>query len=100
MFAERGIGGNQSARPSGGMHARPVDAAAIIGDLYDDSSTAMGGRYTERSLRSLAARNSVVGCFDPVIDGIAHHVGHGIDEAFDHGAIHLGRLALDDEIDL
>src|SRR5258706_4644634 len=82
------------------MDTRTVDTAAVVGDFYDDASGPMRGGYAKRALHHLAARKAFLGGLDSVIDGVANHMRHWIDEALDHGAIHFGRFALDDEIDL
>jgi len=100
MLAQHDIRGDQPARPGGGMDPRPIDAATVrIGDFYDDTPGAMGGGYAQGSLYRLALARRSSG-FRSRDRWHCDHMGQWIDEALDHRAIHFGRFALDDEIDL
>ena len=75
-------------------HADDVDAAAVVGDFNDHLALFMEGDHAQAALFGLALRLADFGRFDPVIDGVANHVGERIADRLDECLVQFGVLPL------
>jgi hypothetical protein len=71
-----------------------VDPSPVVGDLDDDLAPLVGRVQYKPALRRLAGGRPLGRRLDPVVDGVADHVGERIPDGLDDRLVQLGLLAL------
>ena len=90
-------------RPSGdrlGLDPLGVEAAAVVGDADDDVAAFVIGGQADGALLRLAAGRALGRRLQPVVGGVAHHVGERILDQVEHLAVELGVGAVHLQFDL
>ena len=77
-----------------------VDAAPVVADVDDDVAAGVAGGDLERAGPRLARRDAVLGRLEAVVERVADEVDERVAERVDDGAVELGVLADELELDL
>ena len=77
-----------------------VDAAAVVGTRDDDVAAGVAGGDAQRAGRRLAGGLALGGRLEAVVERVAHEVHERVAERVDDGAVELGVLADELELDL
>ena len=83
-----------------GGDRRRIHAATVVGHGDDHVAAGVAGRDPHRADGRLAGRLAVGGRLEPVVERVAHEVHERVAERVDHGAVELGVLADELELDL
>ncbi len=95
-----GLGGDQPALDRAATDLGRVDAAPVVADVDDDVAAGVAGGDLERAGRRLARRGAVVGRLEAVVERVADEVDERVAEGLDDGAVELGVLADELELDV
>ena len=79
---------------------REIDAVAVIADLDDHLVALMIGIEADGSFGRFTGGSALQRRLDPVIDGVAQQVHHGLGQRVQNALVEVGILALDDDVDL
>ncbi len=72
------------------QYFRSVQAPAVVLNLYDDVAALVVGLKAHHPLGRLAGGLAFGRGFEPVVQGVAHHVHQGVVEGIDHVAVNFG----------
>ena len=75
--------------------AAAIEAGSVVGELDDDRSGLAPGRERDGAAGVLALGAADLGRLDPVMQGVADHVGQRVAQVLDDGRVHLDLFALD-----
>src|SRR5579883_2639927 len=98
VVAEDGVRRDKTFAYRDFLHPRPVDPGAVVGDFDDDAARAMQRAQANDAYGRLSGRDPFGRILDAVIDSVADHVGERVREALDDGLVHLGVLAVGDQM--
>ena len=99
QLADVGLG-HEALRDRLGLDALGVETAPVVGDLNNDVAAFMIGGQPDPSALRLAGGLPLLRRLQPVVGGIAHHMGQRILDEIEHLAVELGLGALHFQIDL
>ena len=92
--------GDEVVRDRLGLDALGVQPAAVVGDADDDVAAFVIGGEPDGALLRLAGGDALGRRFQPVIGGVAHHMGERILDQVEHLAVEFGVGAVHLELDL
>ena len=79
---------------------REIDAVAVIADLDDHLVALVIGIEADGSFGRFTGGSALQRRLNPVIDGVAQQVHHGLGQSVQNALVEIGILALDDDVDL
>ena len=75
--------------------ALAIESGAVVGELDDDRAGLAPRRERDGAARVLALGAADLRRLDPVVQGVADHVGQRVAQVLDDGRVHLDLFALD-----
>ena len=77
-----------------------IEAAAVVFDRDHHIAGLMGGFDADRAVARFTGSLAYLGCFDAVVDAVAHEMRERIGELFDHFLVELGLAAARNQVHL